>query len=117
MVAWRWKAAILFHISGELEYIGKWPLRVISGSRMNGRVGTVDVLVVPLDGRIKRSVFLENLSGSRNPGLAGKYGLLGYFEGLTMTSSGPTVYAPCDGRFWAAGGMRESCRGPVRSLP
>jgi hypothetical protein len=30
--AWRWKAAILFHISGALEYMGKWPLRVISAS-------------------------------------------------------------------------------------
>jgi hypothetical protein len=29
---WRWKAAILFHISGALEYMGKWPLRVISAS-------------------------------------------------------------------------------------
>ena len=72
--------------------------------------GTVDVLVVPLDGRIKRSMFLDNLSDSRNPGPVGKYG-------LTMTSSGPSVYAPCDGRFWAARGLRESCRGPVRSLP
>lgn len=33
VAVWRWKAAILVHISGALEYMGKWPLRVIFRER------------------------------------------------------------------------------------